>query len=253
MKLQGKKALITGGGTGIGLAIAKAFTDNGASVILVGRRADKLAEAAAGLKGASYIQADIVNGEDVTRLVREVSLKHGGLDILVNNAGVANVVALDSETGVYENARYEMEINYLGTVRLIEVFLPLLKRSREAAIINIESVVSYAPSAVIGTYSATKAALHSYSQALRIVLQQSQPQIRVFEVFPPFVDTDLTKGFDAEKLSPADVAADVVYGVENEEYAIRNGKTKDLYALFRQSPEAALGALNPSQAAGAAI
>lgn len=246
MKVQGKKVLITGGATGIGLAIAKAFVDKGASVVLVGRREDKLKEAAAALKGASYIVGDVTKKDEVTKLVQTVSEKQGGLDILVNNAGVANFVALDSDNGIYDTARYEMEINYFGTVLMTERFLPLLKASKDAAIINVESIVSYLPNADLGTYSATKAAMHSYSQALRVVLQKNQPHIRVFEVFPPFVDTDLTKGVDADKLSPAEVAADVLEGVEQEQFAIRNGKTKDLYALFHHAPDEALKALNPA-------
>ncbi|HEY0612190.1 MAG TPA: SDR family NAD(P)-dependent oxidoreductase, partial [Chitinophaga sp.] len=118
---------------------------------------------------------------------------------------------------------------------------------KEAAIINIQSIVSYVPNAFLATYSATKAALHSYSQSLRIALQKSAPNVKVFEVFPPYVDTDLTKGVDTDKLTPTEVADDIIAAVEKEEYAVRNGKTKDLYHLFRQSPEDALATLNAAE------
>jgi len=137
-----------------------------------------------------------------------------------------------------------MEINYLSVLRLTERLLPFLKASREAAIINIESIVSYSPNSNIATYSATKAALHSYSQSLRLVLQKTNPHIKVFEVFPPFVDTDLTKGLATEKMSPEEVAQDVLASVSKDEYAIRNGKTKNIYQLFLQSPEDAFKKIN---------
>jgi len=244
MKIQNKKVLVTGGGRGIGLSIAKAFAEKGNQVILAGRNEETLKTAVASLKDASYIVADVSSEADVRRLVQKIGDVYGGLDILVNNAGVGNPQPLDNSAGIYETAKYEMEINYFGVLRLTELLLPFLKKSKEAAIINIQSIVSYVPFANIATYSATKAALHSYSQSLRLVLEKSNPHIKVFEVFPPFVDTDLTKGFEVDKLSPAEVAQDIIVAVENNQFAIRNGMTKDLYRAFHQAPEEALKQLN---------
>lgn len=243
MNTQNKKILITGGGTGIGFSIAKAFAGNGNRLILVGRREEKLKEAVAKLPQASYITADVTNEKDVLKIAQYVK-NYGGLDILVNNAGTASPQQLDAPAGIYEKAKFEMEINYLSVLRLTEQLLPFLKESKEAAIINVESIVSYLPNANIATYSATKAALHSYSQSLRLVLKKSNPHIKVFEVFPPFVDTDLTKGFDADKLSPDEVAQDLINALATEEYAVRNGQTKELYQYFHQAPELALNTLN---------
>jgi uncharacterized oxidoreductase len=196
------------------------------------------------LKNTSYIVCDVSDERDVNNLVRQIGENYRGIDILVNNAGVAKPQPLVSPDGIYENAKYEMEINYLSVLRLTERLLPFLKASREAAIINIESIVSYSPNSNIATYSATKAALHSYSQSLRLVLHKTNPHIKVFEVFPPFVDTDLTKGLETDKMSPEEVAQDVLASVSKDEYAIRNGKTKNIYQLFLQSPEDALNKIN---------
>jgi len=245
MNTQNKKILITGGGTGIGFSIAKAFSGKGNQLILVGRREDKLKEAAAKLSNASYVVADVTNQKDVANITQYVK-NNGGLDILVNNAGSANPYPLDATSGIYERAKFEMELNYLSVLHLTEQLLPVLRESKEAAIINVESIVSYAPNSALATYSATKAALHSYSQSLRLVLEKSNPQIKVFEVFPPFVDTDLTKNYETDKLSPDEVAQDVLNALAKEEYAVRNGKTKDLYKLFHHAPEEALKALNPA-------
>lgn len=243
MNIQNKKVLVTGGGSGIGFAIAKAFADKGSELILAGRTEDRLRAAVAQLPNASYIVADVTNEKDVARLVQQVK-DSGGIDILVNNAGTGRPQPLDASEDIYETAKFEMEINYLSVLRLTSLLLPTLKARGEAAIINIQSIVSYVPNTGLATYSATKAALHSYSQSLRLVLQKSAPHVRVFEVFPPFVDTDLVANVEAEKLAPSEVADDIIQGLEKEEFAIRNGKTKDLYGLFRQAPEQALLALN---------
>lgn len=247
MNIQNKKVLVTGGGSGIGFAIAKAFADKGNQVILFGRTEDRLKAAVAQLPNASYIVGDVTSENDVLQLVKQVKENYGSLDILVNNAGTGRPQPLDASQGIYETAKFEIEINYLSVLRLTELLLPVLKASKEAAIINIQSIVSYVPNTFLATYSATKAALHSYSQSLRIVLQQSAPHVKVFEVFPPYVDTDLAKGIEADKLAPSEVADDVIHAVENELYAVRNGKTKDLYQLFRQSPEEALKVLNTTE------
>jgi uncharacterized oxidoreductase len=247
MNIQNKKVLVTGGGSGIGFSIAKAFADKGNQVILFGRTEDRLKSAVAQLQNASYVVGDVTNEKDVLQLVKQVKENYGGIDILVNNAGTARLQPLDASVNIYDTAKFEIEINYLSVLRLTELLLPTLKASKEAAIINIQSIVSYVPNAFLATYSATKAALHSYSQSLRIALQKSAPNVKVFEVFPPYVDTDLTKGVDADKLTPTEVADDIIAAVEKEEYAVRNGKTKDLYHLFRQSPEEALKTLNAAE------
>ena len=244
MQLTNKKVLVTGGNRGIGLSIAKAFAEAGSQVILAGRNEDTLATSAAAIEGATYIVCDVSDEADVTRLVKKIGETGGKLDILVNNAGVGRPQPLDAPDGVYDNAKYEMEINYLGVLRLTEKLLPFLKESKEAAIINIQSIVSYVPLLNIATYSATKAALHSYSQSLRLTLQKSNPHIRVFEVFPPFVDTDLTRAYDVEKLSPKEVADDIIAAVEKEEYNIRNGVTKELYKSFHAFPDETLKQFN---------
>jgi len=244
MNIQNKKVLVTGGGSGIGFSIAKAFADKGNQVILFGRTEDRLKAAVAQLPNASYVVGDVTNEKDVLELVKQVKENYDGIDILVNNAGTARLQPLDASVNIYDTAKFEIEINYLSVLRLTELLLPTLKARKEAAIINIQSIVSYVPNAFIATYSATKAALHSYSQSLRLTLEKSAPNVKVFEVFPPFVDTDLTKGFEANKLTPAEVADDIIRSLESDSYAVRNGITKDLYQLFRQSPEEALISLN---------
>ncbi|OQP55841.1 hypothetical protein A4H97_19785 [Niastella yeongjuensis] len=249
MNIQNKTILVTGGGAGIGFAIAKKLSGNGNSLILAGRRENVLKEAVAQLPNATYIVTDVTKDADVDNLVKQVKAKFGGLDILVNNAGTGFYYQLDSDAGkAYENARLEIELNYLSVVNLTERFLPFLKASKDAAIINVESIVSYLPAISLPTYSATKAALHSYALALRLTLEQSNPHIKVFEVFPPYVDTDLTKGIEAEKITAEEVAQDLYNALQKNEYAVRNGITKDVYVAYRQSPEDFLKVFNQIEA-----
>lgn len=240
MNISGKTALITGGGTGIGLSIAKAFTAKGAKVILTGRREDRLKEAVASLKDATYIVADITNEKDQQQLLQQA----GKIDFLVNNAGILNGASVDGGKDFVVSARAEMNTNYFAVLELTELFLPVLKASGDAAIINIQSILSYLPITMAHTYSDSKAALHSYSQALRIVLQQKGAAVKIFEVFPPYIDTDMTKGVELDKMKPEDLAADIVDGVETDQFAIRSGLTKDVYQLFLQSPEQTLAKIN---------
>jgi uncharacterized oxidoreductase len=244
MNTNNKKILITGGGSGIGLSIARAFSGNGNELILVGRNESRLKASAEKLERASYIVCDVADENDVNALVKKVSEHYRGIDILVNNAGVANPQPLDDLNGIFEKAKYEMTINYLSVVRLTEKLMPFLKASKEAAIVNVQSIVSYLPNMNLATYSATKAALHSFSQSLRLNLQRSAPHVKVFEVFPPFVDTDLTKNYQVDKLSPDEVANDILHAMRHEAFAVRNGRTKEVYESFHQSPEETLKQFN---------
>ncbi|MRG44626.1 SDR family NAD(P)-dependent oxidoreductase [Chitinophaga sp. SYP-B3965] len=240
MNIQGKTALITGGGRGIGFFIAKLFSSKGAKVILTGRNEVTLKEAVASIPNASYIVADVTNEKDQRNLVQ----KAGNIDILVNNAGILLGAQADGGADFIAKAKDEMNTNYFAVLELTELFLPVLKQSGDAAIINIQSILSYLPITMALTYSASKAALHSYSQGLRIVLEQKGAGVKVFEVFPPYIDTDMTKGVEVSKMKPEDLATDILEGVENDLYAIRSGLTKDVYANWHKAPEATVAAIN---------
>lgn len=240
MNIQGKTALITGGGRGIGLHIAQLFSAKGAKVILTGRNEANLKQAAASIHNASYIVSDITNEKDVANLVQ----KAGKIDILVNNAGVLYGVQADGGTDFVAKAKDEMNLNYFAVLDLTERFLPVLKQSGDAAIINIQSILSYVPLNMALSYSASKAALHSYSQGLRLVLQQKGAGVKVFEVFPPYIDTDMTKGVEVDKMKPEDLAADILEAVEKDQFAVRSGLTKDVYQMWLQAPESTVARIN---------
>ncbi len=244
MNVQNKTILITGAGSGIGLAIAQKLAGNGNKLILTGRNKEKLQAAAATLKDATPIVSDVTSEPDIDHLVATIQKEFGGLDILVNNAALVFGYGLSANANAYTKARAELETNYLAPVRLTEKFLPLLQKSKEAAIVNISSLQAFISVPMISTYSASKAALHSYTIALRLALRQQAPNIGVFEIMPPFVDTDFSRGVPVEKMSPATVADDTLKALQSGQYEIHNGLAETMYRKYLASPEDATLAFN---------
>lgn len=235
--------LITGGGSGIGLEMAKRFAALGNRVIITGRNAKKLEAAAKTNANIHFIVCDINNENELNALVEKIRTEYDTLNVLINNAGEAHLQHLGTNENVYANAKAEMQTNYLAAVNLTEKLIPLLKKQNEAAIINISSIVAFAPSVNLPTYSASKAALHSYTQSLRLTLSQDT-QIKVFEVMPPLVDTGLTSEINAAKIPASVVVEAVLEGIQKENYEIHVGFTQAFYTMFLNSPEMALKAMN---------
>ncbi|SEB07243.1 SDR family NAD(P)-dependent oxidoreductase [Pedobacter hartonius] len=243
MNIQNKKVLITGGGSGIGFGIAKVFSAAGAHVILVGRTEERLKKSAASLKSATYITADVSNTKDVKRLVETVT-HDGGIDILINSAGKCHFLSAVLSDDDHKKVREEMEMNFFAVVNVINQFLPGLKQLESAAIINMESMVAFAPSIMAATYAASKAAMRCYSQALRIQLEKEGSNIKVIEVFPPFADTEMNAGREFPKVAPDIIAEDIMAAVLKDELVIRLGFAETLYQEMLISPENAVSFIN---------
>lgn len=242
MHLTKHKILITGGGSGIGLAIAKAFNGLGNKVIVCGRDETKLREATMKVHGIEYIVCDVTNHSDIDSLAHYMKDRVGGITILVNNAGIAHFYDVN-DGKMYEFARREMETNYFGLIDLTEAMLPILKRQPESAIVNVSSATAYVPSQWLPTYSASKAAVHSFSTSLRYSLQGSS--VKVFDVLPPLVDTDFAKGQNTnKKIFPETVAKALVNGMKNDTYEIRVASVKALYNVQRFAPSIAHRIMN---------
>lgn len=249
METTGNTVLITGGSAGIGWEIAKAFKARGNQVILVGRDEDRLRRASERLGGAPAIRADVSDAADADRLVRQVEKEYPGLNVLVNNAGLAFAYALSGRSGAFEKAGEEMLTNYLSVIRLTERLLPAFAKKERAAVVNVSSIVAFAPNHKVPTYAASKAALHSYSRSLRLTLER-ETAVKVFELMPPLVDTDFSAAIGGAAGMPASAVAEALLeGMAGDRYEIRVGRTEQLYRLYLNSPEEALLAMNPVQAA----
>lgn len=242
MNIRNNTVLITGGGSGIGFKTALLLAAQGNRVIITGRNREKLEKAALQIPGAVPIVADITDAAAVDALVSQIQKDFPTLNMLFNNAAHAVAYELSSHADAYSKASEEFNTNVLSVIRLTEKLWPLLEKQPGAAIVNITSIVSMVPGLRIPTYSATKAALHSYSQSLRVAL--SSTNVKVFEVMPPLVDTDFAKDLTGTKMEPADVATEIIEGISKDVYEIYVGVTAGFRQLYLQSPEAALKHLN---------
>lgn len=233
--------LITGGGSGIGFETAKLLSEAGNNVIIIGRNAEKLEKAASQLSNVSFLSLDVTKAEDVDRLVQKLESDFPKLNVVMNNAATAHLYDLTTTENTMEKAQNEMITNYLSVIRLNEKLLPLLKKQSEAAIINVSSIVAFVPGNLAG-YSASKAALHSYTQILRMGLEETS--VKVFELMPPLVNTEFSKPIGGENgISPAQVAQELIAGLESDTYEIHVGGTADFVKLYHADPESAFEAM----------
>src|SRR3954464_15229320 len=171
MDLSTRTILVTGGATGIGLALASRFLTAGSRVIICGRRESVLRDAAAAHPGLVTRACDLAREDDRSALVEWVTAEHPALDVLVNNAGVQRRIRLD-EPEPWAETRQELAINLDAPIHLALALLPHLRR-RRGTIVNVTSGLSFAPLVAAPVYSATKAALHSFTLSLRHQLARS--------------------------------------------------------------------------------
>jgi uncharacterized oxidoreductase len=143
-----------------------------------------------------------------------------------------------------KEAEYEMNVNYLGVIRLNNLFMEMLKSRKETAIVNTTSILSYVPSVVEATYSASKVALRFYTEALRKHLEVLKSNVKVFELLPPVVATDMTAGRNDKKLTPEKVVKTLIAGLKQNRFTIRVGDTRLLYIISRLFPKMAFGLVN---------
>lgn len=225
MKLTGNTILLTGGASGIGLAMAKRFLERGNEVIICGRRADRLAEAQMEFPGLHVRVADVSTANGRAALAVWAGNHFPGLNVLVNNAGIQRSIDL-TKGEEWDATRSEIAINLEAPIHLSQILLPQLRAHAGPAIINVTSGLSFVPLANVPVYCATKAALHSFTLSLRHQLRGTP--VEVIEVIPPAVDTDLqAPGLHTFGVN-VDLFADAVFeGLETGEAEIAYG-TADL-------------------------
>jgi uncharacterized oxidoreductase len=190
MQISGNTILITGGGSGIGRALAHRWHDLGNHVIVAGRRREILEETIRGRERMSAAEVDMQDPDSILAFARRVIAENPELNILVNNAGVMRFEDLTSQRDLHD-AEETIITNLLGPIRMADAFVDHLKTRPGAAIINVSSGLAFVPLKRAPTYSATKAAIHSYTVALRA---QLNGLVDVIEIVPPGVQTDLTPG-----------------------------------------------------------
>ncbi len=248
MELKGKTILITGGGSGIGLEAVKQFLENGCKVIITGRSQEKLDAAKKLYPSIITFNSDVANAEAGASLLKQIE-KLGGIDILYNNAGVISKpknLGIANE-GHFKTAEYEININYLGVIRMNNLFMEMLKSKKESAIINTASILSYVPLNLTPTYSASKAAVRFYTDMLRSHLQILKSTVKVFELSPPVVATAMADGINSKSITPEKLVNGLIKGLKNNTYKIRIGDSKLVYLMSRFFPKIVWGIMNKTE------
>lgn len=230
MKTTGNTIFISGGSAGIGLALAKKLSENGNRVIINGRNPGRLQEAVGKLGNAAVaLEGDISKSEERVRIAGLLMKEYPETNVIINNAGLGYVYLLGVEAHAYEKAAAEMNTNYLSVVHFTELLLPHLLKKEESAIINISSVAAFGTDKHVPTYCATKAALHSYTMALRDTLE-GQKNVQVYEVFPPLVNTQFSAAIGgASGIAPAEVADELWQALGRNQLNVPVGEVKRYY------------------------
>ena len=211
-KIEGRVALVTGANRGIGRAITEALLDAGATKVYAAARNTSGLAKLKQQHGArvELLTLDVTNGDQVAAAAARAS----DVDLLINNAGVvsAPLNASIADAGHFEAGRQEMEVNYFGVLRLVQAFAPVLAANGGGAIANVGSVVGLSNFPMFASYSVSKAAARSLTQALRVQLAEQGTQ--VFGIYPGPVDTDMASQLEMDKATPASVAAEILKGFQ---------------------------------------
>jgi uncharacterized oxidoreductase len=214
MKPSGNTILITGGGSGIGEALAHRLHDAGNRVIIAGRRLEVLEKAAEGRDGISAIQLNVEDPAAIEDFAVQVVGEHPTLNVLINNAGIMRSEKLVARRDLAD-AEATITTNLLGPIRLIDALLDQLSSQPDPAIINVTSGLAFVPLTSAPTYSATKAAMHSYTVTLR---QALKGKVEVIELAPPAVQTHLTPGQESrEGYQPLEEFADEAFALLSQQ------------------------------------
>jgi uncharacterized oxidoreductase len=238
MKLTDRTILITGGSAGIGLAFALKFLELGNEVIVTGRRQATLDQVKAKHPKLHTLQSDVADPAQIAALAARVKVEFPKLDVLMNNAGIflnKNLKAPASDLG---GLMLEMNINVGGVIGMTSAFIDILTANK-GTLINVSSALAFVPLPSAPIYSATKAAIHSYTQSLRFQLEETG--VEVIELMPPVVKTDLaadiTEGDGFTVITTDELVKQSFASLKAGALEIRPGQAKQLAFMRRLAPD----------------
>jgi uncharacterized oxidoreductase len=235
MKLTGRTILITGGSAGIGLAFALKFLELGNEVIVTGRRQEVLDAVKSRHPKLHTIRGDVADPAQIAALAARVEDEFPGVDVLMNNAGIGTPKNLSRPESDLAGVMAEMDVNVGGVIRMTSALIDILT-ANEGTVINVSSALAFAPVPAMPVYSATKAAVHSFTQSLRFQLEDSG--VEVIELMPPAVQTDMTSEFPEEvrMITTDDLVTQTFAALEAGKLEIRPGQSNQFAFLRRLAP-----------------
>jgi uncharacterized oxidoreductase len=236
MRLTGRTILITGGSAGIGLAFALKFLELGNEVIVTGRRQAALDAVKAQFPRLHTIQSDSADPAQIAALAVRIKKDFPKLDVLMNNAGVGVAKNLKASVDDLAGLMSEVEINVGGVIRTTSALIDILTANR-GTVINVSSGLAFVPVPAMPIYSATKAAVHSYTQSLRFQLEESG--VEVIDLMPPAVRTDMTSEFDEtgiKTITTDELVKQTIAALRAGKQEIRPGQSNLLAFMRRLAP-----------------
>jgi uncharacterized oxidoreductase len=234
MKLEGKRLLITGGASGIGLELASRLADD-SDVVIAGRSTGRLATACQRYPQLGAVQLDVTSEASAANVIDGLANDLAGLDLLVNSAGVMIGGAV-TDPSIAATAAEELAVNVEGPIRMTRLALPLLTRS-QGTVVFVTSGVAYGALPNLSVYTASKAAMHSFARSLRAELAGTG--VRVLEVLPPVVDTGLARELHVPKIPAAAVVDALIGGLRHDREEIAVGRVRAVSILARLAPKRA--------------
>lgn len=238
MKMSQNTILITGGTSGIGNALAAQFLERGNTVLVTGRTEERLAAVRQSLPDVHTYVCDQSDPEAIVRLCFDATRAFPNLNVLINNAGIGLKLNLNDASLSPGDLEKEIKTNLVGPIQMVKQFLPQLKHQKAAVIVNVTSGLAFVPMPLKPIYCATKAAMHSYTQSLRV--QLTNTSVKVVELAPPATRTDFNKGqeeinisslMDVNKLAKA-----AMRGLERGQEEILPGMSPLLRLIGRLAP-----------------
>ena len=230
--------LITGGNSGIGKELARAFLKLGKQVIITGRNEEKLKQVASENPKLSYEVMDVSNFDSVSACFKRVERSHPELDTVINNAGIQKLINFEKENITKADLDDEIDINLKGLIYVSSIFLPLLKKQPQAKLIQISSGLAFVPLTKAPIYSATKSAVHSFTVSLRHQLINTN--VKVVEIIPPMVKIELHRNQTRQPhraMELTNFIAETMKSINSEKLEIPIGVAKVLRTGSRFAPK----------------
>lgn len=241
MNLKNSTALITGGTSGIGLELVKQLTAQGVNIIVTGRNLEALQATQRMFPKVHTFQSDVSKTQAIEQLYKDVTHQFPELNIIINNAGAMRLIDLQDSTPDLENINQEIATNLSGTIQMVHQFLPHLLKQKSAAVVNVSSGIAFMPYSSAPIYSASKAGVHAYTQALRLQLEDTN--VKVFEIIPPGVNTNLQNNWTVQPNPGMMMNADkmvkvAIDGLLRDKLEIKPFLIKVIKAMSRIAPGA---------------